>query len=295
MGTTSPDTILKRKPKVGVVLGGGGLKSLAAVALFEFLSEAKIDIDLLVGCSGGSIMAALQGAGYKPAQMRDFITQVSNKKLFRNIDYRSLASIARLPFGRFNKSCGILKADRIQQLYSRMFGDLRLEILQPKTILQATDFQTGEGHILTTGLVADAVYASGAMFPILPPICIEGRWYIDGGYSSNVPIMEAIKRNMDVIIALVLQEHLSHDPQGFIECFFTVQKTSTRALVRSQISLSVDLHHHEIVIINVPFEKYIQVWDVNEVPAILDAGQKAVDQKKQEILSVISSFQKESK
>jgi NTE family protein len=157
-----------------------------------------------------------------------------------------------------------------------------------------TDCQTGEGLILTTGLVADTVYASGAMFPILPPICIEGKWFIDGGYSSNVPIMEAVKYNMDVIIALVLQEQIAQDPQGFFECFFTVQKTSTRALVRSQISLSVDLHHHEIVIINVPFEKYIQVWDVNEVPAILNAGRRAVDQKKDEILSVIRSFQKES-
>ena len=295
MTNTSRDATSEKRPKVGIVLGGGGLKSLAAVALFEFLNDARIDIDLLIGCSGGSIMAALRGAGYNSAQIRDFITQVSEKELSRNIDYRSLASIARLPFGRFNKSCGILKADPIRRIYRRIFGDLRLENLQPKTILQVTDYQTGEGHILTSGLVADAVYASGAMFPILPPICIEGKWYIDGGYSSNVPIMEAIKHNMDVIIAVVLQEHLSPDPQGFLECFFTVQKTLTRALVRSQISLSVELHHHEIVIINVPFDKYIQVWDVNEVPEILNAGRSAVDQNKDEILSVIRSFQKGKK
>jgi NTE family protein len=117
---------------------------------------------------------------------------------------------------------------------------------------------------------------------------------MDGGYSSNVPVMEAVKHNMDVIIALVLQEDLAQNPQGFLECFFTVQKTLTRALVRSQISLSVELHHHEIVIVNVPFEKYVQVWDVNEVPSILDAGRKAVDQQKDEILSVIRSFHEDS-
>lgn len=295
METTRRDNTVEKQPKVGVVLGGGGLKSLAAVALFEFLSEAKIGIDLLIGCSGGSIVAALQGAGYSSAQMRDLITQVSNRDLFRNIDYRSLANIARLPFGRFNKSCGILKPDRIRRVYRKIFGDLRLEELQPKTILQVTDCQTGEGLLLNSGSVADTVYASGALFPILPPICIDGKWFMDGGYSSNVPVMEAVKNNMDVIIALVLQEQIAQDPRGFLECFFTVQKTLTRALVRSQISLSVELHHHEIVIINVPFEKYIQVWDVNEVPAILDAGRRAVEQKKDEILSVIRSFQKESK
>jgi len=293
MENTSRDTTFERQPKVGVVLGGGGLKSLAAIALFEFLGEAKIGIDLLIGCSGGSIVAALHGAGYDSAQMRDLITQVSSKDLFKNIDYRSLANIARLPFGRFDKSCGIIKSDRIQKVYRQIFGDLRLEDLQPKTILQVTDFETGEGLLLTSGLVAETVYASGALFPILPPICIDGKWFMDGGYSSNVPVMEAVKHNMDVIIALVLQEDLAQDPHGFLECFFTVQKTLTRALVRSQISLSVELHHHEIVIINVPFEKYVQVWDVNEVPSILDAGRKAVDQKKEEILSVISSFHNE--
>jgi NTE family protein len=291
---TDRDTTVERRPKVGVVIGGGGLKCLAAVALFEFLNDAQIDIDLLVGCSGGSIMAALRGAGYNPAQMRDFVTQLLNKKLFRNIDYRSIAGIAKLPLGRFDKSSGILKKEPFKRIYRRIFKDLRLEELQPETILQATDYQTGEGVVLSTGLVADAVYASGALFPILPPICIEGRWFVDGGYSSNVPVMEAVKRNMDVIIAVVLQEKLAQDPQGFFECFFTIQKTSARALVRSQLSLSIDLHHHEIVVVNVPFDKYIQVWDVNEVTAILDAGQKAVAQQKEEILSVIRSFQKES-
>lgn len=291
MNNTNKGINVKSRPKVGVVLGGGGLKSLAAVALFELLIRNKIEIDLLVGCSGGGIMAALKGAGYSTEQMRDIITQVLNKKLFRHVDYRSLASVAKLPFGRFNKSCGLLKADPIRQIYHRIFNNLKLEELKPTTILQATDYQTGEGVVLSNGLVADVVYASGALFPLLPPICIEGRWFVDGGFSSNVPVIEALKRDMDVIIVFVLQEEIAHDPQGFFECFFSVQKTAARALVRSQISMSIELHHHEIVIINVPFEHYIQVWDVEEVPAILEAGQKAVDQKKEEIISAIRNYQ----
>ncbi len=295
MRNTPRDTTLGRRPKVAVVIGGGGLKSLAAIALFEFLSDAQIDIDLLVGCSGGGIVATLRGAGYESAQMREFITQLLNKKLFRHVDYRSVAGIAKLPFGRFDKSSGILKAEPFQRIYRRVFGDRRLEDLQPETILQATDYQTGEGVVLNTGLVADAVYASGALFPILPPINIEGRWLIDGCYNSNVPVMEAVKRSMDVIIAVVLQEKMAQNPQGFFDCLFTIQNISARALVRSQLSLSIDLHQYEIVVINIPFEKYIQVWDVSEVPAILDAGLKAVDIKKEEILSAISNFQRESK
>lgn len=292
MNNDIQDIALERQPKVGVVIGSGGIKAIATVALFEFLSEAQIDIDLLVGCSGGGIMAALRGAGYEPAQMRNLITELLARKLFRHVDYRSVAGIARLPFGRFNKSSGILKPEAIRQVYRRVFKDLRLEELHPKTLLQATDLQTGEGVVLSTGLVADAVYASGAMFPIIPPICIEGRWFVDGGFSSPIPVMQAVKHNMDVVIVVVFQERIAQDPKGFVECFWNLPKIFTLSLLRSQISLSIDLHHHEIVIINVPFEKYIQIWDVDEVPTILDAGQKAVDQKKEEIFSLIKKFSK---
>jgi len=208
-----------RKPKIGVVIGGGGLKCLSAVCLFEFLNEAKIDIDLMVGCSGGAIMAALYGAGYNSAQMRDAITQSLNKKLFSKLDLRSLAGIAGLPFGRFDKSSGILNSGPIRQMYHRIFGDLKLEDLKPETIMQTTDYQTGDSVILQKGLVADAVYASGVWFPILPPINIDGRWFIDGSYNSHVPVMEAVKRNMDIIIVMMFEEKLDPDPRGFINCY----------------------------------------------------------------------------
>jgi len=286
------DKVFERKPKIGVVIGGGGLKCLAAVSLFEFLNDAGIDIDLMVGCSGGAIMAALYGAGYNSAQMRDAITQSVNKKLFSRIDFRSIAGMAGLPFGRFDKSSGILNSAPIRQMYRKIFGDRQLEDLRPETVLQTTDYQTGDSVILDKGLVADAVYASGVWFPILPPICIEGRWFIDGSYNSHVPVMEAVKRNMDIIIVMMFEENLDPDPQGFINCYYNVNNTMTRALDRSQMSMSIDLGCYEIVMINVLFDKVIPIWGVDEVPGVLEAGQKAVGRKKEEILSHIREFSK---
>jgi len=288
--SNSGDPGPKRKPKVAVVIGGGGLKCLAAVSLFEFLDEAGIEINLLVGCSGGAIMAALRGAGYNPVEIRDAITQSLNKKLFSSIDFRSIAGIAGLPFGRFDKSSGILNSKPIRQMYHRIFGDLKLEDLKPETILQATDYQTGDSVILQKGLVADAVYASGVWFPILSPICIDGRWYIDGSYNSHVPVMEAVKRDMDLVIVMMFEEKVDPDPHGFINCYYNVNNTMTRALDRSQMSLSIDLDPYEIVIIDVLFDKVIPIWGVEEVPGVLEAGQKAVGLKKEEIFSLFSEF-----
>ena len=222
--------------------------------------------------------------------MRDAISQCLNKKLFRSVDFRSIAGIADLPLGRFDKTSGILKSGPIRQVYRRIFKDLKLEDLKPKTILQTTDYETGESVILQKGLVADAVYASGVWFPILSPIRIDGRWFIDGSYNSHVPVMEAVNRDMDIIIVMMFEEKLDPDPRGFINCYYSVNNIMTRSLDRAQMAMSIDAGESEIVIIDVVFDHVVPIWGVNEVPGVLEAGQKAVDRKKEEILQHIREF-----
>src|SRR5438105_1899333 len=107
---------LARRPKVGVVLGSGGIKALGALALFEFLTEAEIEVDLMVGCSGGSIVCGLLGAGYSPTECRDLIATLLDRKLFAKTDYRTLLGMAGLGLGRFDKSSGMLKPEALRQL-----------------------------------------------------------------------------------------------------------------------------------------------------------------------------------
>ena len=64
MSSNAAEADTPSKPKVGVVLGSGGIKPLASVALFDFLEESEIDCDLLVGCSGGSLIAGAKSLGY---------------------------------------------------------------------------------------------------------------------------------------------------------------------------------------------------------------------------------------
>ena len=63
-------------------------------------------------------------------------------------------------------------------------------------------------------------------------------------------------------------------------------------LTRSQMFLSFSLHHHEIVIVEVDFEHTINPWDVHELPAIVEAGKKAIEAHKTTILSAITGFTK---
>jgi NTE family protein len=125
---------------------------------------------------------------------------------------------------------------------------------------------------------------------LLPPTRIEGRWLIDGAYSSLVPVMEAVNRNMDVIIVFSVSTETTAEPGGLFEYFSNLTNRTQIAHVRQEMALAIDLHHHEIVIVNVPFYQDIQMWDMDQIPTVLEAGQKTVDQKKEEILAAVESF-----
>ncbi len=285
-------TLVRELPKVALVLGTGGIKAMAGLALFEFFEEQKLPIDLMVGCSGGALACASIGMGLRPAEVREQGLAKLEKTLFTKLDYRSLLGIFNSRLGTFDKTSGILNPQKWQTALRDYFGDRKLEQLRPRTLIQTTDVGTGEGVVLTKGPVADAVYASCAFFPAFPPARIDGRYLGDGIYSAPVPVMEAIKRNMDVIITLDFKEKVKTEPKGFFSCFYRHIDNTMRTLTRSQMFLSIELHHHEIVIVEVNFEHTINPWDVHELPAIIEAGKKAVEEHKSMILSAITGFSK---
>ena len=128
-------------------------------------------------------------------------------------------------------------------------GWRRLEDLRPTTLLQATDCLAGESVILQSGPLAEVVHAASVMAPEFPPVQVAGRWLADGAYTSPVPILEAVKRNADVIITLFHQEEPKPHPEDLLEANFNILAAYFSRLVRDQTMLSIQLHHHEIVLL----------------------------------------------
>ncbi len=279
-----------KNPRIGVVVSSGGIKAISSIPLFEFLEEAQIKVDLLVGCSGGSIVAGFWATCKSALYMREKAQEYWTRDLFEKTDYRTLLSIAGLPFGRFDKTCGLLKPDLVHDTYYRMYGDQRMEDLQIPMIFQATDLLSGDPVLLSSGLLRETVYASGALFPILPPIYLEDRWLIDGAYSSPLPIIEAVNERMDVIIAIIVEEATTEESKGFVPYYMRCIQYMMNWLQRDQIMLSVDLHHHEIIFVNIVFDRYLGLRATHRIPEILEAGEKAVEEKKKEILQAIENF-----
>lgn len=278
------------RPKIAVVLSSGGIKPLAAIPLFEFLDREQIPLDLLVGCSGGSVMSALRGCGYDSEQIKELIGKVARRGLFTSIDFRALLGMARLPLGRFNTKTGLIRPQRVKEAFFEMFGERRIEDLIPQTLLQATDINTGEGIVMEQGRLVDAVYASSAVFPLLPPLEINGRWLGDGYYTSSLPVMEAVKRGMDVIIAVIFHDPINDKADSYMDCLANYYTIQGNAVTRFQLALSINMHEHEIIIIKVPFRNPINMWDVHYIPEIIETGRLAIAERQADILTAIHSF-----
>ncbi|MGV6810033.1 MAG: patatin-like phospholipase family protein [bacterium] len=282
----------ENRPKISVVLSSGSIKALSSSALFDFLTGNNIPIDCLIGCSGGGVYASLHAAGYNTEQMIAFSKEASAQKIVKKMDYHTLLHLVDMPFGQYDLSKGLVKQEPLLQFAYKMFGDRQIEDLPIKTYLQTTDIQTGESIVLDKGSLAQGVYASGAIYPLFPPIFLQNRWLVDGSFTAVLPVMEAIKQGADIIIAMLFHEKPNPNPSNFMESYRNVSRVFSDSLVRSQLALSIDLHHYEIIVINVVFDKTIPLSDAKFIPYLLEMGEQAVELKKEDIMAAIQNYQK---
>jgi NTE family protein len=278
------------KPRIAVVIGAVGVRGVAAIPLFEFLDEEKIEVDLLIATGGGALAAAMRGAGFSTAHMREVAAELQRENPYTQIDYRTLLGFAHPKLSRPGIDHALKRTEELRALYRRIFGDRRLEDFEPATILQTSDCVQGKSVLLSKGPTADAVYAAGALPPEFPPVQIEGQWLLDGSFISPVPIMEAIKRQADIILALFYEETPKPDPADLLEANFNILAAYIARLSRDQMMLSIEMHHHEILMMPLKLDPYVGPWENAAIPRVLEAGREVVSRNAEEILNLVHNY-----
>lgn len=233
------------------------------------------------------MMAAMRGAGVEPRRMREHVAQMHKEKLFSQIDYRTLLGFAYPKLATPGIGSALKRPQRLHAFYRRIFGDRRLEELRPRTLLQTADCLSGEGVVLNAGPLTDAVSAASAMAPEFPPFPFEGRWLVDGSYLAPVPIMEAVKQQADVIITLFHEEEPRPHPADLIEANYNILAAYFSRLAKDQTMLAIEMHHHEIILAPIKFDRYIGPWETAALPKVLETGERAVARRKDEILRIV--------
>jgi NTE family protein len=203
----------EKRPKVALVLGGGGARGIAHIGVLRVLKEENIPIDLVVGTSVGSIAGAFYCAGVPLDHLDDIAKNISLKDI-SNYNYLSFLSIF------LNEN--LLSNEKLEQFIYENIGNVRFDQLKTPLVCVTTDLNTGERVLLREGSVAFAVRASSSIPGIFKPIEYMQRYLVDGGLVENIPVNVAKIFDADIIIAVSVAADITKNDLDNV--FFTLMQ-----------------------------------------------------------------------
>ena len=209
------------RPRVGLVLGGGGARGGAHLGVLEVLEELRVPVDCIAGTSMGALTGGAYAAGVSPAEIEDLVGRTDWISIFDDTAGRSAENIRQkalddryysgLELGvssegvRFRE--GALAGEKLKLFFNQLvraeLGSRSIEDLQLPLAIIATDIGTGERVAIRSGELTSAMRASMSVPGLMSPVLRENRKLVDGGITDNLPVAEARSLcNADVLIVV---------------------------------------------------------------------------------------------
>ena len=215
-----------KRPRIGLVLGGGGAKGAAHIGVLKVLEELKVPIDYIGGTSMGALVASMYASGMSPEEIERTVTALDWDDLFTDSPPRS-----EIDFWRKRDDYTILSAlelgvkngslrTPLSVIAGQKTGLLFETILMPVSNITdfdklptpyravASDLETGDTVVLKSGRLADAARASMSVPGVFPPVEVNGRFLSDGGIVRNLPVDVVRDMGADIIIAVDVGQNL---------------------------------------------------------------------------------------
>lgn len=199
-----------KRPRIALVLEGGGALGFAHLGAIEYLEQHHIPIDFVAGTSMGGLIGGLYASGESPAQIRQLVSQINWDQVlsgnipFPDVSYRrkqdQITYPNRLEFGlrhgltlpsglNSGQSVGLILDQAVLPTYNvHNFNDLPIPFR-----CVATDLTTGEKKVFDSGSLAQALRATMSIPGVFAPVTIDGHVYADGGAVDNLPVDVAKK------------------------------------------------------------------------------------------------------
>ena len=175
---------------VGLALGGGAARGWAHIGVLERLAEAGISVDVIAGCSIGTVIGGCYAAG-KLDRLTEFALSLTKRRVFGLMDFSLGGS-------------GLIGGNRLSGMLERELGDTRIEELPLGFMCVATEFRTGHEIWLSRGHLVRAMRASYALPGVFAPVRLNGRWLMDGALVNPVPVTLCRALGARLVIAINL-------------------------------------------------------------------------------------------
>lgn len=292
MAGPAPVTEAKKgqRPRIGLVLSGGGARGAAHVGVIKVLEELRIPVDFIAGTSMGSAVGGLYASGLNTKELEILFAHFDWNAAFsdspprrelsfrRKNDDRTFLVKARfgigeeglkLPLGLVEGQNFVTELRKLSHVTESVdsFDDLSI----PFRAL-ATDLETGLSVVMEKGDLANAIRASIAVVPLFSPVEIDGRLYVDGGYLRNIPVDVVQAMGVDRLIVVNIGTPLTKrkDIKSVLDVFSQVGRLGGQFQDRRQLSY---VGKEDVLVL--PDLTGLSFVDFGKIPEIMKRGEEA--------------------
>ncbi len=290
------------RPKIGLVLSGGGAKGIAHVRVLQVLDSLGIVPDYIAGTSMGSIVGALYAAGYTANQIDSVTRSIHWGAMFSNsVSFDEINIEEKDEFGRYiyelplkklkpQFPLGVVEGQQIEELLSNLFFPVNtitdFNKLPTPFLCVAADIVKGEPVILRNGSLATAVRASMSIPTVFAPVRIDGRLLVDGGVFVNLPVTYCRQMGADFIIAVDVGGGLYKEEEITSAATMLVQTT----FLAGNISYQQEKEKSDIFVDVVKHLKF-GTMDFEQGPAMMQSGNLAVQEVMPQLVNLAERMQ----
>jgi NTE family protein len=265
--------------RIALVIGAGSVKCAAALGLQKVLDREGIGVDLVVGCSGGSMYATFIALGINVQTAEEMTRRLWTSELTKRRHYPSLLRAMLPQIFPFRENFGLVDDRLILDRLQTAFGTRTFEEARIPLYLTATDFHTGEQVVFSSGKLVDAIRASIAIPYVFRPWPIDGRLFVDGFLTDPMPVGVAIKHGANVIVTLGFESPYQKRTTSILRFAFQLSSIMSNNLLRANYAFHNLAHHTEILPIIPQFRESIRLFDTHKIPYVIEEGERAAEQQ----------------
>ena len=272
-------TTVDTKPRIALVIGSGSVKCAAALGLMKVFERENIDVDMVVGCSGGAIYAALIALGWPVEKATEATLLMWTHEVTSKRSVKAMLQLVLPWIFKFDETFGLIDDTLINRRLRAGFDGATFAQTRIPLFVTATDLYNGEQVVMSEGSVAEAVRASISIPYIFPPHKLNGRFLIDGYQSDPLPIGVAIKEGADIIIAMGFESPYQEHITSLMRYNFQLSSVISNNLLKTNFAFHNLAHHSEIIPILPEFKHHIKLFDTDKLPYVIEEGERAAEKQ----------------
>ncbi len=281
-----------QRPRIGLVLSGGGARGAAHIGVLKALDRLHVPIDAIAGTSMGAVVGGLYASGMTGREIEQAMATVDWQSAFRDrlrrteLGWRRKEEdrdfLVNLPLGLHGRKLvipeGLVQGEKLTETLRQLtlpVGTITdFDALPTRFRAVATDLETGEAVILKDGDLTTAMRASMSAPGVFGPVEYRGRLLVDGGLTENLPV--EVARAMGVDVLIVVDAGYPLQPRKELSSLPSITNQVLAILLRRDSQRQLKTLTSADIVVSPQLGDFSS-YDFEDTLRIVDAGERAAD------------------